>query len=92
MEAGATIPEMDAVSSHDPRQLMAPELKQLAAPPTEEVSGEPELLPGFDIESLTGEELALLEETLAKSRGEESDTLGSEAGGDEDETEATSEV
>jgi len=40
LEAGATIPEMAAVSSHDPRQLMAAELKQLAAPAEEGGSDE----------------------------------------------------
>jgi len=75
LQAGATIPEMAAVSSHDPRQLMAPELKQLAAPAEERDSDETRNTQssGLDVESLTGEELALLEDTLAKSREESDD-------------------
>jgi len=75
LQAGAIIPEMAAVSSHDPRQLMAPELKQLAAPAEKRDSDDAENTQssGLDIESLTGEELTLLESTLAKSREESDD-------------------
>ena len=75
LRVGATIPEMAAVSSHDPRRLMAPELKQLAAPA--EVGDSDEAgntqPSGLDVGSLTGEELALLQDTLAKSREESDD-------------------
>ena len=75
LRAGATIPEMAAVSSHDPRQLMAPEMKQLAAPAEDGESDDARNTrpSGLDVGSLTGEELALLEDTLAKSREESDD-------------------
>ena len=73
LEAGLTIPELEAVSSHNPRQLMKPEPKLLVSPNAEEedVGNGADLEAGKIIEGkqdLTEEEIGLLDKVLRKAK------------------------